>query len=83
MKTRVFLAVALVFSLAMMSCGNKKAAEANSETTTQVCDSACTKGAGECCANDSVCKGICNGTCAGDCENASCPKKACDNACEK
>ena len=32
MKTRVFLAVALVFSLAMMSCGNKKAAEANSET---------------------------------------------------
>ena len=74
MKTRVFLAVALVFSLAMMSCGNKKAAEANSETTTQVCDSACTKGAGECCAN---------GTCAGDCENASCPKKACDNACEK
>lgn len=83
MKTRVFLAVALVFSLAMMSCGNKKAAEANPETTTQVCDSACTKGAGECCANDSVCKGTCNGTCAGDCENASCPKKACDNACEK
>lgn len=83
MKTRVFLAVALVFSLSMMSCGNKKAAEANSETTTQVCDSACTKGAGECCANDSVCKGTCNGTCAGDCENASCPKKACDNACEK
>ena len=83
MKTRVFLAVALVFSLAMMSCGNKKAAEANSETTTQVCDSACTKGAGECCANDSVCKGTCNGTGAGDCENASCPKKACDNACEK
>lgn len=83
MKTRVFLAVALVFSLAMMSCGNKKAVEANSETTTQVCDSACTKGAGECCANDSVCKGTCNGTCAGDCENASCPKKACDNACEK
>ena len=83
MKTRVFLAVALVFSLSMMSCGNKKAAEANSETTTQVCDSACTKGAGECCANDSVCKGTCNGTCAGDCENASCPKKECDNACEK
>ena len=83
MKTRVFLAVALVFSLTMMSCGNKKAAEANSETTTQVCDSACTKGAGECCANDSTCNGNCDGACAGDCENAACPKKACDKACEK
>lgn len=42
MKTKVFLAAAFVFSLAMMSCGNKKAADANVETTVQVCDSACT-----------------------------------------
>ena len=83
MKTRVFLAVALVFSLAMMSCGNKKAAEANSETATQVCDSACTKNAGECCANDSICKDGCKGSCGGDCEKAACQKKACDKACEK
>lgn len=90
MKTRVFLAVALVFSLTVMSCGNKKAAEANSETTEQICDPACTKAAEKCCAgdsaccaNDSICKKDCDKACAGDCEEASCPKKACDKACEK
>lgn len=83
MKTRVFLAVAFVFSLAMMSCGNKKAADANVETTVQVCDSACTKNAGECCDNDSTCNGNCNGACAGDCEKEGCQKNACDKSCEK
>ena len=83
MKTRVFLTVAFVFSLAVMSCGNKKAADANAETTVQVCDSACTKNAGECCANDSACKGNCNGACAGDCDKVGCQKMACDKACEK
>ena len=83
MKTKVFLAVALVFSLAMMSCGNKKSAETSSEKGIEVCDSICTRGAGNCCDNDSVCTGTCKGTCAGDCENATCPKKTCDKACEK
>lgn len=77
------MAVAFVFSLAMMSCGNKKAAGVNAETSVTVCDSACTKNAGECCANDSACKGNCNGACAGDCDKVGCQKKACDKACEK
>lgn len=84
MKTKVFLAVMFVFSLTVMSCGNKKAAEANADTAVQVCDSACTKNAGECCANDSICKDGCKGSCGGDCENnAACQKKACDKACAK
>ena len=67
----------------LLNAGEIEKAEVQLKETISYIDSACTKGAGECCANDSVCKGTCNGTCAGDCENASCPKKACDNACEK
>lgn len=83
MKTRFILAAMLVFSLAMVSCGNKKTAETSSDAAVQVCDSACTKAAEGCCANDSTCKGSCDGACSGDCSKADCSEKACDRACGK
>lgn len=82
MKTKLFLAAALVFSLTIISCGNKKNAATVSDTTEQVCDSACCKTANEaCCAGDSVCSGTCDNKCSGNCEKTECPKKNCDSNC--
>ncbi|WP_294619927.1 hypothetical protein [uncultured Bacteroides sp.] len=78
MKTKVlFAAVAVVFSFAVTSCCNKKAAdavstEANSccaAQTEQVCDSvnACCQAASAVCPKS-------------NCSQTNCPKTACDSA---
>ena len=82
MKTKVlFAAVAVAFSFAVTSCGNKKAADANAAVadsccaaqTEQVCDSA-----KACCQADSA---VCP---KAGCPKADCPKAACDSAkCDK
>ena len=82
MKTIVlFAAVAVAFSFAVTSCGNKKAADANAAgadscctaQTEQVCDSA-----KACCQADSA---VCP---KAGCPQANCPKAACDSAkCDK
>ena len=82
MKTKVlFAAVAVAFSFAVTSCGNKKAADANATgadsccaaQTEQVCDSA-----KACCQADSA---VCP---KAGCPKADCPKAACDSAkCDK
>ena len=82
MKTKVlFAAVAVAFSFAVTSCGNKKAADANAARadsccaaqTEQVCDSA-----KACCQADSA---VCP---KAGCPKADCPKAACDSAkCDK
>ncbi|MGI6815993.1 hypothetical protein ACMYZ8_08575 [Bacteroides sp. KG156] len=80
MKTKIlFAAVAVAFSFVVTSCGNKKAAEANTANadsccakTEQVCDSAktCCKAEGD------------SAKCENSCEKA-CDKKECDKACDK
>ena len=83
MKTKVLLAaVAVAFSFAVTSCGNKKAADATDATadsccaakTEQVCDSAKT-----CCA--SADPAACDSAkCNKECDKAACDKKkACDD----
>ena len=86
MKTKVlFAAVAVAFSFAVTSCGNKKAADANAAgadsccaaQTEQVCDSA-----KACCQAESAVSP------QAGCAKAECPKDACDIAksdktCEK
>jgi hypothetical protein len=75
MKTKVFLAaVAVVFSLSVMSCGGKKAANTDATDTKAVeqCDStkACCKGDSAAC-----CKGDSLKACANDSTKACCKKK--------
>ena len=75
MKTKVlFAAVAVAFSFAVTSCGNKKAADANATAaqTEQVCDSA-----KACCQADSA---VCP---KADCPEAACDSAKCDKPCEK
>ena len=81
MKTKVLLAaVAVAFSFAVTSCGNKKAADANATRadsccaaqTEQVCDSA-----KACCQADSA---VCP---KADCPEAACDSAKCDKPCEK
>ena len=76
MKTKVlFAAMAVAFSFAVTSCGNKKAADANATgadsccaaQTEQVCDSA-----KACCQADSAV-----------CPKAACDRAKCDKPCEK
>ena len=73
MKTKVlFAAVAVAFSFAVTSCGNKKAADANAA------------GADSCCAaqTEQVCDSAKKACCKAD--SATCPKAACDSAkCDK
>ena len=86
MKTKLFLAaVAVAFSFAVTSCGNKKAADANAAgadsccatQTEQVCDSA-----KACCQADSaVCPKA--GCAKADCPKAACDSAKCDKPCEK
>lgn len=85
MKTKFFLAaMAVAFSLTVVSCGNKKAADgataADSTAVEQVCDSA-----KACCKSDSA--AACSDTTKTCCkEKAACNKKtACDKkaACDK
>lgn len=86
MKTKVlFAAVAVAFSFAVTSCGNKKAADANAAgsdsccaaQTEQVCDSA-----KACCQADSaVCPKA--GCAKADCPKAACDSAKCDKPCEK
>lgn len=84
MKTKVLLAaVAVAFSFAVTSCGNKKAADANATSAdsccaakTEQCDStkACCKGAdGAACDSTTQCgdKAACG-------DKKACEKKACD-----
>lgn len=81
MKTKVLFAItAVVFSFAMTSCGNKKAADAASTEadvcgaaqTEQVCDS--TKA--HCHADSAACP-------KADCSKANCDGAKCDEPCEK
>ena len=81
MKTKVlFAAVAVAFSFAVTSCGNKKAADANATRadsccaaqTEQVCNSA-----KACCQADSA---VCP---KADCPEAACDSAKCDKPCEK
>lgn len=75
MKTKVLLAaVAVAFSFAVSSCGNKKAADASADgadsccaaKTEQVCDSTKT-----CCKDAAACDSTKS-------DKACCEKKACD-----
>lgn len=71
MKTKMFIAAfAAMFAFSVMSCGNKKAAEAPAEEAAVECAAA----QGECCKADSA------ACCKGD--SAAC-EKACDKKCEK
>ena len=84
MKTKVLLAaVAVAFSFAVSSCGNKKAADANAASA----DSCCAAKTEQCDSTKACCKGAdaaaCDSTakCCGDkadCEKKACEKKACD-----
>lgn len=77
MKTKVLLAaVAVAFSFAVTSCGNKKAADSNATEadsccaakTEQVCDSA---------------KACCQAADSAACPKAACDGAKCDKPCEK
>ncbi len=77
MKTKVLLAaVAVAFSFAVTSCGNKKAADSNATEadsccaakTEQVCDSA---------------KACCQAANSAACPKAACDGAKCDKPCEK
>ena len=77
MKTKVLLAaVAVAFSFAVTSCGNKKAADSNATEadsccaakTEQVCDSA---------------KACCQAADSTACPKAACDGAKCDKPCEK
>lgn len=81
MKTKLFLTVALAFSLTVISCGNKKNAGTTADSTEQVCDSVCNASGASCNACDSACNEECKSTCAGDCEKTNCPQKTCGNSC--
>ncbi len=75
MKTKVLLAaVAVAFSFAVTSCGNKKAADSNATE------------ADSCCAKTEQCdfaKACCKGADSAACDSAKC-EKACDKvACDK
>ncbi len=79
MKTKLFLAaVAVVFSVSVISCGNKKAAEAEAPVEeTQVCDSL----KKNCCeASDSVACDSLKKACCKEEKQSCCKeeKKACD-----
>lgn len=86
MKTKVLLAtVAVAFSIALTSCGNKKAANADATASDSccaakselVCDSV-----KACCAADSA--ACANAECANaDCAKAGCDKSACAEKCPK
>ena len=72
MKTKMFVAAfAAMFAFSVMSCGNKKAAEAPAEGAAVECAAA----AEGCCKGDSA-KACCKG------DSAKCEKK-CEKACEK
>ena len=72
MKTKMFIAAfAAMFAFSVMSCGNKKAAEAPAEGAAVECAAA----AEGCCKGDSA-KACCKG------DSAKCEKK-CEKACEK
>lgn len=87
MKTKVLLAVVtMAFSLAMTSCGNKKAAEDNSPAKCeQVCGA--TKSCGKCDLEQTCCKKDSTACCRKDSANCpkkgECPKSKCDKPCEK
>lgn len=69
MKTKVLLAaVAVAFSFAVTSCGNKKAAETAASAGTEQCDS--------CKAAGAKCNGTCDHSGNHACEHSS------DHACE-
>ncbi|EGF59796.1 hypothetical protein [Bacteroides fluxus] len=91
MKTKVLLAaVAVAFSFALTSCGNKKAADANASAgdsccaaqTEQVCDSAkaCCQADGSAACDSAKCDKACDKTA---CDKTACDKKECDKACDK
>ena len=93
MKTKFLLAaVAVAFSFALISCGNKKAADANAAAgdsicvaqTEQACNSAqtCDKAA---CDKKECCKAACDSTKCGKACDKACDKAACDKkkACDK
>lgn len=83
MKTKILLAaVAVAFSFAVTSCGNKKAADASAADAccAEQCDStkACCKG------GEGACQGECGKECdKKECDKAGCDEKACDKACDK
>ncbi len=73
MKTKVFLAaMAVAFSFAVVSCGGKKAADAQATDATEQCDSTkacCQQDSAACCKQDST---------------ACCQEKeGCEKACDK
>ena len=78
MKTKVLLAaVAVAFSFAVTSCGNKKAAEATDATA----DSCCTAKTEQVCDSAKTC---CQAADSAACPKAACSKAACDGAkCDK
>lgn len=87
MKTKVLLAaVAVAFSFAVTSCGNKKTADANAVVagsccatkTEQSCDSAksnCQAAESVACGDSAKCGKACG---KGACDKVKCDKKACD-----
>ena len=96
MKTKVLLAaVAVAFSFAVTSCGNKKAADSNvtevdsccAAKTEQVCDSAkaCCEGADSAACGSAKCEKACDSAkCEKACDKAACDKKEdCKKACDK
>lgn len=100
MKTKVLLtAVAVAFSFAVTSCGNKKAADSNATEsdscctakTEQVCDAAktCCQAADSVACDSTKCGKACDKSCdkaacgKKECDKAACDKKECDKACDK
>lgn len=83
MKTRVLLAaVAVAFSFAVTSCGNKKAADANEAAGGSCCatksEQSCGSAKSDCQAGESVACGDSAKCEKGACDKAKCDKKACD-----
>ncbi|MEL5894995.1 hypothetical protein AAE250_16060 [Bacteroides sp. GD17] len=77
MKTKVLLAaVAVAFSFAVTSCGNKKAAD----TSATAADSCCAAKTEQCDSAKACCKAADAAACA---EKAACDSTGCDKACEK
>ena len=85
MKTKVLLAaVAVAFSFAVTSCGNKKAADA----ATTDADSCCAAKTEQCDSVKACCQAAdaaaCDSAkCDKACDKAACEKKECDKACDK
>ena len=77
MKTKVLLAaVAVAFSFALTSCGNKKAADSNATGT----DSCCAAKTEQACDSAKTC---CQAADAATCPKAACDSAKCDKSCEK